>query len=262
MIADGYIYRGDVVHKRLRPTPHALRYQVFSLLLNVDSLSVLDRKNRLFGYNRHRFFSIHDRDFGARDGTPIATHARELLAQAGFEGTEAWSIALLAYPRVLGYAFNPLSVYYCYDRDRTLRVMIYEVTNTFGERRSYVVSAGSAINGTLAHACTKDMYVSPFASVTGKYGFRVAQSGSSLTLGVLFSDPDGPLIKTHFRGTREVLSDSRLALRALTHPLMTFKVMAGIHVEALRLWLKKVPIVRRPAGPSYRVQATPLEGEG
>ena len=109
MTTPGRIYCGKVHHKRLRPKQHALSYGVFSLLVDVDQLNTLDRQLRLFGYNRFRVFSIHDADFGRRDGKPLAEHARSTLREAGFDAAD-WRIELLAYPRVLGYVFNPLSV--------------------------------------------------------------------------------------------------------------------------------------------------------
>lgn len=259
MTAAATIYRGTVSHTRLRPRPHRLRYSVFSILVDVDRLVEIDRDNRLFSYNRAGVFSFHDRDFGPRDGRPIADHARGLLRDAGFAPHD-WTISLLAYPRYLGYVFNPLSVYYCVDTGGELRAMIYEVTNTFGERRCYVIASGGEENGVFAHACRKEMYVSPFASLNGRYGFRITRPGDDITVGVQFRDEVGPLVKTHFRGDAMPFSDASLLRVAFAYPFMTLKVMAGIHIEALRLWLKKIPVIRRRHAPRFAVSG-PVEAE-
>ncbi len=253
MSAAARIYCGTVCHTRLRPKAHRLSYNVFSFLVDIDRLDELAGANALFGYNRRAVFSIHDRDFGRGDGRPLGDHARQVLSEAGFESRK-WTICLLAYPRVLGYVFNPLSVFYCKDAGGSLRAMIYEVTNTFGERRCYVVAAGKEQNGVFAHACRKDMYVSPFAAVTGRYGFRVTEPGERITVGVQLRDGDGPLIKTHFAGAARPFDVKQLLRIAVGYPLMTVKVIAGIHFEALRLWFKKLPLARRPAGPKFAVQ--------
>lgn len=261
MIETARVYCGEVRHKRLRPQAHALTYRVFSLLVDIDELPALDRRLRLFAYNRFALFSLHDADFGARDGTPLADHARDILRGAGYDGS-SWCIRLLAYPRILGYAFNPLSVYYCYDGHETLRAMIYEVTNTFGERRSYVVDAARPLNGVYAHSCAKEMYVSPFAALTGRYGFRLTEPGDDLLLAVSYRDPDGPLIKTHFKGTARALTDATCCRLAATYPLMTIKVIAGIHFEALKLWLKRIPLTRRPRTSRFAVSSVTARGRG
>ncbi len=246
------IYFGTVSHKRLRPRQHSLSYQVFSFLLDVDHLARLSRRSWLFGYNRWSLFSIFDSDYGRRDGQSIAQHARHVLQQAGLDDAGS-TIKLLTYPRVLGYAFNPLSVYYCMDRHGQLRAVIYEVTNTFKQRRCYVLAAGTAVNGTFAHSCAKQMYVSPFAPNQGRYGFRITEPGATLVVGVQLRDGGGALIKTCFRATAGGFSQRSLLRAAVCYPGLTLKVMAGIHIEALRLWLKGLPLTRRPAAPYFAV---------
>jgi hypothetical protein len=246
------IYVGEVVHKRLRPRHHSLSYGVFSFLLDVDRIDELAASTRLFSHNHFNLVSFHDRDHGAGDGKPVGTHVREVLASAGI-ATGGGKVLLLCYPRVLGYVFNPLSVYYAYDAGGALTALVYEVNNTFGERTSYVVPAGTGTDGVYAQACNKVMFVSPFASGRGRYGFRVTAPGDDLLLAVLFRDADGPLIKTHFKGAAVSFTDGRIARLALRFPLMTLKVMAGIHLEALKLWLKGVPLVKGHTSPRYAV---------
>jgi uncharacterized protein len=254
------IYEGTVVHLRLRPRQHRLSYRVFSLLVDVDRLAEASAQLRLFSYNAFNLFSVHDRDHGPGDGTPIAEHARHLLADAGIDCGRHGRIRMLAYPRLLGNVFNPLSVYYASDDEDRLTGVIYEVNNTFGERRSYVVPAGAAAGGVHAHGCAKQLYVSPFAPTAGRYGFRVTDPADNLLLGVHFHDAGGALIRTHFRAAAVGLSDKKLAGLMWRYPLQTGKVLGGIHYEALKLWVKGVPLVKRPAAPRYAVTNVPAEG--
>jgi uncharacterized protein len=250
--ANAAIYEGTVVHVRLRPRRHRLCYRVFSLLVDVDHIGEACVGCRLVSHNRFNLFSIHDRDHGRGDGTPLGIHARRLLAEAGIDiGTGR--IQLLAYPRILGAVFNPLSVYYARFQDGRLAGLIYEVNNTFGERRSYVVHAGEANGGVYAQGCAKELYVSPFAPASGRYGFRVTAPGDQLLLGVQFHDDQGALIRTHFKATATAVSDRSLLRLACRYPLLTLKVVGGIHYEALKLWLKGTPVVRRPRSPRYSV---------
>ena len=195
----GRVYTGNVVHKRIRPRPHALSYRVFSLLLDVDKIDELAGALRTFSRNRFNLLSFHDRDHGSGDGTPAGVQARSVLAKAGI-GLEGGRILLLAYPRVLGYVFNPLSVYYAFAAGGELVALIYEVNNTFGERRSYVVRAGDCQGRVHAQSAKKQMYVSPFASGSGRYGFRVTVPGETLLVGVQLHDEDGPLILPNSKG--------------------------------------------------------------
>ena len=242
------IYCGKVYHKRLRPKMHVLRYSVFSMLVNVDELKYISDHSWLFSYNKPALFSIYDKDFGYRDGVPIAQYARKLLSDAGFN-TRGCHISLLAYPRVMGYSFNPLSVYYCMGSDNHLHALIYEVTNTFGDRQCYVLSSGLVQNGVYSHSCAKEMYVSPFTELTGKYGFRITIPSENLLIGVNFRDTHGPLIKTFFRAKAKSFNCKTLLGLAAYYPMMTLKVITGIHIEALQLWLKRIPATKRPMRP-------------
>ena len=246
------LYEGEVVHARLVPRPHKLRYRVTSLLVDLASLPCVSNSLCLFGYNTPHLMSFYDRDHGAGKEQSAFDYARMLFNQAGLADAGA-RVKLLCYPRLLGYVFNPVSVYYGFDGDNKLRGLIYEVNNTYRERRSYVLAAGESRNGVYAHACGKEMSVSPFTSNDGRYNFNITQPGDDLLLGIRFADERGPVIKTHFRGHARALNDRAIASLALTQPAMTAKVIAAIHWEALKLYVKGVPLVQRRPGPGHAV---------
>ena len=132
------VYFGTVLHQRLRPVRHELSYRVFSLLLDLDEIPALAARLRLFSHNRFNLFSFHDRDHGARRPGPSRLHIEGQLARAGI-ALDGGAIRLLCFPRVLGYVFNPLSIYFCHHRDGELRAILYEVKNTFGEQHGYLI---------------------------------------------------------------------------------------------------------------------------
>lgn len=228
------IYEGLVTHTRVTPARHSFRYRVFSLLLDIDELDMLSATSRLFARNRAALLSFHDKDHG--DGGDLRTWANAQLASAGIvaEG----SLQVLCYPRLFGYVFNPLSVWFCHRADGALAATIYEVHNTFGERHSYVLPvSGDAIE----QECAKDFYVSPFLSYDCRYGFRITPPGDDVLVSIRESEAGHPVLNAAFAGNRKAFTDAALASAFLRHPLMTLKIMAAIHFEAVRLWLKRVP---------------------
>jgi uncharacterized protein len=262
MIPAPCVYEGRVVHKRLTPKAHALSYRVFAWFLDVDAIDGLAERLRLFSRNRWNVMSFHDRDHGAGGGIPVGEHARATLAVAGLAHAGS-RVFLLCYPRVLGYGFNPLSVYYGYDAAGRLAAVIYEVNNTFGERRSYVIAVGGPASGGIhVHGCAKQLYVSPFTEVDGgRYAFRLGEPGLGVVVGVSLRDRDGPVLKTHFRGQARPIGDATIAKLSVLLPLQSFKVMGAIHFEALRLWIKGVPLTARPRHPRYAVTNVPRPPE-
>ncbi len=254
------IYEGVVVHKRVRPIQHALRYNVFSLLLDCDELPDLDRRIRLLSYNRFNVCSLYDADHG--DGTPLPGYLREIAAQSGVAGIERF--LMLCYPRMLGYGFNPVTVYFGVNAHGDTRLIIYEVNNTFGERQTYVVPVGNPDKGgsaTVSQSCQKTFYVSPFNSVDGRYTFHVTPLGDDITIGIALHNDEGPVLKAYFRGARAPLTDRTLLSALARMGWLSVKVMAAIHFEALKLWLKGLRLVKRPprTEPAIAFIPTPRE---
>lgn len=233
------IYTGTVMHQRLRPRRHRLEYRVFSLLVDLDELDELSGRFPLLGINRRGLFSFRESDHG--DGTgDLRTWAASLLAEGGI----AWDggrIELLCYPRILGYVFNPLSVYFCHQRDGRLAAILYEVHNTHGEQHTYVLPA-AANGGVVRHAAAKRFFVSPFMPPDCVYNFKITPPGERVGVTIREDDPEGLLLTAAFTGRRQELSDGLLRRLFVAYPLMTLKVVAGIHWEALKLLFKGMPV--------------------
>ncbi len=242
------IYAGHVLHVRSRPKKHSLRYSVFSLLIDLDEIDELNERMRLFGYNKGALYSVHDADHGNGRRGDLRNWVHERLSAAGLEG-DGWKIRMLCYPRIFGYVFNPLTVYFCYRAEGGLAAVLYEVCNTFNERHTYVIPVeGETAGEILRHRCAKEMYVSPFMPMNCEYNFRISPPDENVAINIGENDPDGPLLFASFSGARRPLSDTGLLIMLLKYPLMTLKVMGGIHWEALKLWWKGVPVYRhKPA---------------
>lgn len=248
------LYHGTVLHRRLRPRRHVLRYRVFSMMLDLDRLAELDRELRLFAYNRAGVLSFHDADHGDGSGAPLRPQVEAYLAAARVD-LAGGAIRVLCYPRLFGYVFNPLTVYFCHHRDGDLAAILYEVSNTFGERHTYVipVGPGQAAGGAVRQSCAKRFHVSPFIGMDADYAFRVVPPGDRVTVAITETDDDGPFLQASFTGRREACSDRTLWRAVLRYPLMTLKVIGAIHWEALTLWRKGVPVHRRPRSPAAAV---------
>lgn len=242
------LYFGDVMHARLKPMGHRFSYRVMSLLVDLDRLPEADRQSRLFGVNRAAVYSFHERDHGDRDGSPLSAYVRRCALAHGID-LDGGRTRLLCYPRLFGYTFNPLSVYFCYDRSGELALAIYEVRNTFGAIHSYVlpVTDGQRSAAGIRQEQEKLFYVSPFIEMPMRYHFRVSPPCNTVKLRILETDSDGPLLSATFHGTRRRLTTRSLLGSLFALPLVTFKIVAAIHWEALRLWLKGATLVPEAA---------------
>ncbi len=254
------IYEGVVTHRRLRPR-RQLGYRIFQLLLDLDELSELDRTLKLFGHNRRALLSLRDRDHGPGDGRPLRPWVEGELAKADIE-LEGGAIRLLCMPRVLGQAFNPLSLYYCHRRDGALAAVLYEVNNTFGQRHCYLIPVTDGAGPTVRQACAKQFYVSPLMDMDLGYAFDLRLPGEDVMVSVRCDDKAGPLLLASFTGSRRELDDRALLGAFLRHPLLMLKVLAGIHWEALKTLLSGARFHPRPPAPARPVtvaSSVPLE---
>ncbi len=246
----GALYFGRVMHRRLRPVAHRLEYRVFSMLLDLDALDALDARLKYFSRGRFNLFSFHDRDYG--DGAPedLAGYIRGVLAEARLPCDGA--IRLLCYPRMLGYAFNPLAIYYCHDRAGALAAVIYEVRNTFGGRHAYMIPVENDAP-VIRQAANKNFHVSPFLPMDMRYHFRLTRPGEDIAVVIRQTGADGPVLNAAFTGARADLTDRTLLRAFFAYPLMTVKVILGIHWEAFRLLLKGMKLVKGAPDPAHPV---------
>jgi DUF1365 family protein len=242
---------GKVMHRRLRPAAHQFSYGVFFLRIPLSNLAAT--QNRWFSINRFNLLSLDMRDYGGRDGGDLRQWARNLLAEHDVDTADG-EIVLQTFPRLLGYVFNPISIWYCYDMASQLRAAICEVSNTFGERHNYLVSHedGRIIASSDWIVARKVFHVSPFCEVRGHYRFRFEQDGARAFAQIDHYDgaaDEDKLIVTTIHGTPFALT-SQAAWRAFwRYPLMTIGVVAHIHWQAWKLWRKRIPFFAKPTPP-------------
>lgn len=235
------VYHGQIYHRRFGARQHTLRYRVYYLLLDLDELPALDEISRLFGINRKAWISFLESDHGDGTGT-YRDWCNAVLRQAGIADAGT-AFQVLTTPRVLGYTFNPISMVYCRRVDGSLGAMIYEVNNTFGERIAYAVPVTRG-SGRIRQRCEKSMFVSPFYDLEGNYEFNVTEPLDTIELGIDYYSDDARQLRAVFRGQRRALTRGELVRLALGFPAASVKIIAGIHYEALKLWLKGVPLIR------------------
>ncbi len=240
------LYFGEVMHARLIPFTHRLRYRVFSLLIDIDRAAEAAAVSRLFSYNRLGIYSFQDRDHGARDGSPLRPWVEARLREAGL-AIPGGAIRLLCFPRLLGYVFNPLSIFYCHGTDDRLEAIIYEVGNTFGETHSYVIPASGGV--VEYQRADKMFHVSPFIGMDCTYWFALRAPDERLRVAIRQTTDDGTLLLATHVGTRRAFTGAALAEALVRYPLMTLKITAAIHWEAVKLVLKGARYHRKPEPP-------------
>lgn len=234
-------YEGRVMHQRFLPKSHRFTYRIFSLFINLDEL---DEKRRFFSRNRFNILSFFDKDHGARDGSDVKNWAITQFTQAK-TGWDGGPIYLLCFPRLWGYVFNPLAIYYAFNTDGRLNAILYQVSNTFGESHVYLLPANQ-VGEKVKNGCAKDFHVSPFLAMDYHYDFTLNVPGEHLSVCIDEWGEDGRTLVATQHGERRAITPWQSLKLITKYPLMTLKVMAAIHFEALRLWRKGVKFHKHP----------------
>ena len=237
------IYSGLVTHKRFKPKKHFFSYKTFSLLIDLDEIEDIIEKISFFSYNKFNILSFYNIDHGPRDGSSIINWTKNILLREKIK-INGLKIKLLCFPRFFGYVFNPLSIFYCYDKNLKLKAILYEVKNTFNEQHTYIFRSKHS-SKVILHKCSKKFYVSPFIEMKTFYNFRLSKPKNNINILIKQTDTNGKLLIAHQKGKRVELNSKNLFYQFLKHPLMSFKVIAAIHFEAFRLWLKGVRLVKK-----------------
>ena len=234
------IYNGEVTHTRFKPVRHFLKYKTFSLLIDLDEINLLDKSIGIFSHNKFNIFSFYDKDHGDRDGGNLKDWVISNLKKFQIK-ENITNIKLLCYPRILGYVFNPLSIFYCYEKDKLVAIF-YEVKNTFNEQHTYIFKIKN--NEEIIQKCRKKFYVSPFMDMETFYNFKLINPNDKLSVFIKQTDADGTILTATQTGDKKEFSFKQLAINFLKYPLMTIKIISSIHYEALLLW-KKGAIYRK-----------------
>ena len=233
------IYNGVVTHTRFKPVKHFLKYNTFSLLIDLDEIKDLDQKNIIFSYNKFNIFSFYNKDHGDRDGKSLKDWVYDKLRIFKIN-SKINKIKLLCYPRIFGYVFNPLSIFYCYENN-SLKAIFYEVKNTFNEQHTYVFETNNS--DRIEQSCKKKFYVSPFMDMNTYYDFKLINPGEQLFVSIKQTDKEGIILTAVQTGDKKKFNFKQLLTNLFKYPLMTIKIISAIHFEAFLLW-KKVAIYR------------------
>ncbi len=244
------IFDGMVVHSRLIPKKHNFKYRVFSILFNIDDLSDISNKNLFFSYNKFNLFSFFDRDHGEKDGSKPRSWILKIAKKQKIKINNL-RIFCLCYPRILGYAFNPISTWFVYD-ENYLKMIVYEVRNTFGEDHSYSFKIDDDFDFD-NHKTKKLMHVSPFISMDGEYKFSTKIDENKVSIVIRGFIEKKHLITASFRGKYNAFNDSRLIINFIKYPLLTLKVTYGIHFQALILWFKNIKYIKHTKSKYYKI---------
>lgn len=251
--APACLYATRVMHRRRVPPLYRFVYRSFHLLLDIDRVDQAAASTRWFSHNRFNLLAFHDRDHGDGRVGDLRGWAGRTLAARGLPAPDG-RIRLLCMPRVFGHVFNPISLWYCEDAQGELRAVIAEVRNTFGEKHSYVLASE---DGPLPYDTPQDkdkcFHVSPFFDLVGRYRFLLGRPGERLRVVIHETRGQLPVLDATLAGERQVLSDATILRQVLRMPWMTVKVVAGIHWEALKIWLRGARFHRKPAPPSKGV---------
>jgi len=228
------IYNGAVKHQRFRPIEHSLNYRTFSMLLDLNEIENLAKNISIFSLNKFNLFSFYNRDHGARDGSSLKDWVQKNIKKFNISNNIT-KITLLCYPRVFGYVFNPLSVFYCYENN-DLRAIFYEVKNTFNEQHTYIFKIKD--NEKIEQKCKKKFYVSPFMDMETYYNFKLLNPKEKLSIFIRQTNGEETVLTATQTGDKKEFSFKQLLINFFKYPLMTIKIISSIHYDAFFLWKK------------------------
>ena len=237
------IYNGTVIHKRFKPKKHFFRYSVFSLFIDLSELNQLDNSIKFFSFNKFNLISFFEKDHGDRDGSSLIEWVKKNLKENNIS-SENIKIKLLCYPRIFGYVFNPLSVFFIYNSKNKLISILYEVKNTFGEQHTYIFKVEDDLN-LFQHNCSKKFHVSPFIEMNCNYFFRILKPGEKISVIIDQYHTNEKILYASQDGKRVDFNSRELLKSYLKHPLMTFKIISAIHYEAFKLWTKGIKFISK-----------------
>ena len=237
------IYNGQVIHKRFKPKVHYFKYKVFSLLIDLSELEILEKKVNFFSYNKFNLISFYEKDHGDRDGSSLISWVKKNLEKDNIQ-TNDIKIKILCYPRIFGFVFNPLSVFYVYNLENQLISILYEVKNTFGEQHTYIFKVTKDSN-LIQNNCSKKFHVSPFIEMNCNYFFRLLKPGNKISVIIDQYDSEDQILYASQDGVRSDFDTKNLIKSYLKHPIMTFKIILAIHFEAFKLWAKGIKFIKK-----------------
>ena len=237
------IYNGKVIHKRFKPKEHFFKYSVFSLLIDLSELNQLDKEIKFFSFNKFNLISFYEKDHGSRDGSSLVAWVKKNLEANNIHFKDV-KIKLLCYPRIFGYVFNPLSVFFIYNSNEKLISILYEVKNTFGEQHTYIFKVDDDVK-LFQHNCSKKFHVSPFIEMDCNYFFRILKPEDKMSVIIDQYQTNEKILYASQDGKRVDFNSKELLKSYLKHPLMTFKIISAIHFEAFKLWTKGIKFIKK-----------------
>ncbi len=244
------IYECEVTHHRLSPKVHRFSYNLFYLWLDLDELDLLSKRLRLFKRNRWGMFAFFDADHILKDTKETKANVLQIIQEAGVETSGISKVRLLTFPRVLGYIFNPVCFYYCFDADDKPVCAVAEVTNTYHEQKPYVLTLQEGDRFRLV--TPKHFYVSPFFDLELHFDFKLRLPSEHLEIHVDDLAGTEPVLLTSLKGKRRELTDRALLACFFKYPLLTLRVIFLIHWHALLLWIKGLPVFGKAERPGLQ----------